>query len=1257
MKTKFFASILLVVLCFTTQAQDVNIPDANFLKALISSGVDTNYDGKIQFSEASAVKTNIDLSSRGISDLTGIEAFPNWISLNCSNNQIKTLDVSKITIMTYLNCSNNQISSLNIGKNAALTSLFCRNNQLSVLDVSKNTALTQFDCSNNQLNTLDVSKNTTLTYLSCNNNLLGTLDVSKNISLNSLNLYVNPLKCLSFLPKSISVIRKDQSLCLPNLPNNTFSCQNSNGDPLPKILCTEVYNTQNQCTTYPTVSGRIYVDVNKDKKYTQGIDNPLPNTRVSSLIETNTDAFGNYSFRFDNLNQTYTIQPSLPNGYLSIPISDTVSFKVMGEVRQNKDFIVIPLEVYIPDPNFLNALISNGVDKNKDKKIQNSEAEVVTSLGLSYKNISNLTGIEAFTKLKQLNCSNNNLSTLDVSNNSALTGLDCSFNKLSTLDVSKNAIITTLNCSNNQLSILDVSANSVLNNLYCVGNQLSTLEVNKNTSLILLECSSNQLQTLDISRNTSLANLKCRLNQLSALEVSNNTDLIILDCSDNQLSTLDVSKNNALIDLQCFNNQLSALDVSNTVLTKLNCSSNQLSTLDVSKNTALTHLWCSSNKLINLNFGKVSALQEIDLVHNQLSTLDISNFTALTVLNCFNNTLIALDVSKNTLLSVLACDKNQLSILDVSKNTFLNSLSCSNNQLRTLDLSKSKSFTRLDCSNNQLRTIDVSKSTSLTYLYCSNNQLSALDVRNNTSLDHLNCRNNQLKNIDVGKKGTFMRLICFNNPLKCLSFLPDSIILQKDPSLCLPNIPNIIYCEDSNYNSLPIILCSEAYNASNQCNSYPNTSGRIYVDVNKDKQYTQGTDYPMSNVGINTTYETNSDAFGQYGFKVDNLNQTYTIQPVLPAGWLSTPISDTISFKTMGEVREGKDFIVSPPVLNDVWVEASPVTFARPGFVVKYQVKVKNLGGTAQSSTVQLNYPTNFEFKSSSPAGNNLNTTHTWSANNLVPFEERIFTIEFTLSPETPLGTELLSTATVSIPDDGNLANNVSEIKQTVRGSYDPNDKLLNKGNTVLRSSIQAQEDFVYTIRFQNTGTDTAFRVIVRDTLALNKFDLKSMQTIASSHPYTLKYEGNFLNWTFNDILLPDSTTDKVGSNGFVKFKIKPLSTLAVDEEINNKAAIYFDFNKAVITNTVNTRVSNTTNISESTIPSTQVFPNPSSGLFTIRGVNDALVQVLNTTGAIIHTQNISENDILDLRTAAKGIYCLKIQTATKTEMSKVVVE
>ena len=178
----------------------------------------------------------------------------------------------------------------------------------------------------------------------------------------------------------------------------------------------------------------------------------------------------------------------------------------------------------------------------------------------------------------------------------SLTFLKCDSNQLTSLDVSANTALTFLMCNSNQLTSLDVSANTALTYLYCHSNQLTKLDVSANTALTYLSCSSNSLTSLDVSRNTALMNLSCYSNSLTSLDVSRNTALTDLWCESNQLTELNVSANTALTQLVCNANQLTELDVrQNTALTGLWCYDNQLTKLDVSANTALTWLSCENN--------------------------------------------------------------------------------------------------------------------------------------------------------------------------------------------------------------------------------------------------------------------------------------------------------------------------------------------------------------------------------------------------------------------------------------------------------------------------------------------------------------------------------------------------------------------------------------------------------------------------------------------------------------------------------------
>ncbi|MBR6445826.1 MAG: leucine-rich repeat domain-containing protein [Prevotella sp.] len=298
---------------------------------------------------------------------------------------------------------------------------------------------------------------------------------------------------------------------------------------------------------------------------------------------------------------------------------------------------VVLNETNFPDTNFRAALASRfGISEGDE--ITEAKIAATTSINVYNDKIADLTGIEHFTALTELWCSDNQLTSLDVSKNTALRKLDCGSNQLTSLDVSKNTALTYLQCWYNQLTSLDVSKNTALTDLTCSRNQLTSLDVSKNTALTELVCSSNPLTSLDVSKNTALKTLECSSNQLTLLDVSNNTALTWLFCDNNQLTSLDVSKNTALTFLSCSNNPLTSLDVSkNTALTRLQCYSNQLTSLDVSQNTALISLYCEGNQLTSLNVSGCTALGGLACSDNQLTSLNVSGCIALTYLNCYNN--------------------------------------------------------------------------------------------------------------------------------------------------------------------------------------------------------------------------------------------------------------------------------------------------------------------------------------------------------------------------------------------------------------------------------------------------------------------------------------------------------------------------------------------------------------------------------------------------------------------------------------------
>ncbi len=176
--------------------------------------------------------------------------------------------------------------------------------------------------------------------------------------------------------------------------------------------------------------------------------------------------------------------------------------------------------VNIPDVNFKFALVNDDVadlgngfyetaDTNGDGEIQETEAVEVVRLSVSFYDISSLEGIQSFINIEVLHCSNNQLSSLDFSQNLNLVWITCGGNILNNIDVTQNLNLINLWCDNNQLSNLDVTQNLNLRSLACSGNQLNELDLSQNITLEGLECENNQLTSLNIKNgnNHNLQNM------------------------------------------------------------------------------------------------------------------------------------------------------------------------------------------------------------------------------------------------------------------------------------------------------------------------------------------------------------------------------------------------------------------------------------------------------------------------------------------------------------------------------------------------------------------------------------------------------------------------------------------------------------------------------------------------------------------------------------------------------------------------------
>jgi hypothetical protein len=221
--------------------------------------------------------------------------------------------------------------------------------------------------------------------------------------------------------------------------------------------------------------------------------------------------------------------------------------------------------VNIPDANFKAYLLADlSINTNSDTAIQLSEAQTFNgAIVCSNLTITDLTGIEEFTSLYALDCSNNQLTGLDLSTNTALFAVDCSNNQISNLTINSNPALTYLTCAYNQLTGLNISNDLALAHINSEYNQITSLNINNNTALVELDLRGNQLSGINVDNNTALVTLALSENVLTSLNVDNNTSLVVFGCNSNQLTTLDISNNGNLTYFSCSNNLLTTLNAAN----------------------------------------------------------------------------------------------------------------------------------------------------------------------------------------------------------------------------------------------------------------------------------------------------------------------------------------------------------------------------------------------------------------------------------------------------------------------------------------------------------------------------------------------------------------------------------------------------------------------------------------------------------------------------------------------------------------------
>jgi len=932
-------------------------------------------------------------------------------SVWCLSNSLKTLNVTKNIFLTDLHVHYNDLTDLDVSKNIALTGLNLNYNSLSTIDISKNVNLTSFSCERNNLTSLDISKNIALTSINCNDNKIESFDISKNTLLNYLKIENN--KLLYDLNLKNGNNTKIQTLNLKGNINLTCVLVDN------KIYSDSNWATYKETWTNYSEDCRVFTSIPDSnfeaKLISLGIDIDGKNGKVltSSIAQIKTldvsnnnianlmgiqdfamletlncqdnqllylDLSKNILLNSLNCSNNKLVSLDLKNGKNTLlnkgisSFTNNINLKCiqvddenysntnwpsLKDVTANYNTLCNSF-VSIPDTNFEDKLIALGIDVDgKNGKVLSYSISSITTLDLSASKISDLTGIQGFVGLKELNCSSNNLKGIDLGKNTALTTLNVSSNQLLNLDLSKNILLEKLLCPSNNLfslnlkngnnsKMLNMSSGNLKNNpsLTCIQvddvtfsntnwsdakettASYSTACTTNNFTLIPDANFENKLIALGVDKDGFnggvLTSSISALKELSLLESQNAKTNPIQDLTgiqdfvsleklvvvNNYVSKANLSKNVLLKELNLSGNRLSELDISkNILLSKFQCRNNLLTQIDLSKNALLNDFWCDENKLTSLDLSSNPELFYLYCRDNKLTNLNLTKNTNLNYLNCTSNLLPSLDISNNLYINYLFCGINQLKSLSVTKNLSLSQFICDKNLLTNIDVSKNISLSFFSCSSNQITSLDFSNNSSLYSLYCSANQLTSLNVVKNKKLQTLDCSSNNLNYLNI-KNGNY---------LKFSTQYSSGLNFTKNPNLTCIQVDDVEYSnanwklqkdETATYSlacGAPIMLPSNNFAIESKGETCNNTNnGEINIT-------SSATYFFEAKINTNSYTFTNNSLKvlnltpGTYTISItipgENFEQNFTI--VIPKGATITGKSSVVANKVSVEITEG----------------------------------------------------------------------------------------------------------------------------------------------------------------------------------------------------------------------------------------------------------------------------------------------------------------------------------------------------------------
>ena len=675
----------------------------------------------------------------------------------------------------------------------------------------------------------------------------------------------------------------------------------------------------------------------------------------------------------------------------------------------------------------------------------------------------------------------------------------------------------------------------------------------------------------------------------------------------------------------------------------------------------------NNDLLGNFVLPDLPLLVSLTCSHNSLLSIDLSNMPLLEVLDCQYTNITSLDTSLNPMLTSVNCSYNQISAVDFSSNPLLTNLECAANAILALDVSNLPDLTSLKCWGNQLSVLDLSQQ-NLTTLECGDNLITSLELSGHTNLTNLRCQNNLIETLDLSFKDIPV-VYCNNNSQLRFLFIKnggtDWIFLEGCSAL------EYICADPSEFSMVYSSLGEDAYDC--QINSYCTfTPGGEYYVADGNVRFDTGNDgCSISDMGMpyqrlsilgpegTTTRYAHGD--GTFLLAIPS-SQQFTVTPIFENNYFSSSPTSITTQMPDGDTAFLANFCIVPNGVHaDLEIYIVP-NVAIPGFNTTYRIEFKNKGTHSQSDVINFLYDDDhMDFISSTETPNTISSgAISWNFTDLQPFETRSIDVTFNINAptDTPpvINGQILtfSAAINSTGADETPVDNSFTLNQTTVGSYDPNDKTCLEGNVVSPTVIG--EYVHYLVRFENTGTFAAQNIVVADMIDASQFDIATLIPLSGSHSFETRVRGNLAEFIFENINLP---FDDANNDGFVAFKIKTKPTLVLGDTFSNTAAIYFDYNFPIITNTETTTIAALGKQDFEFGNFLTLYPNPTTETLHLKksaAISVSSIIIYNMLGQqLIVIPNANSTETVDVSSLGIGNYFLKIQSDKGASIAKFV--